>query len=175
MMSILARHVNERKEHFVSHNVIRDLSRLIRTSSGRVEAGPGFHDDSIMSYLIGLYVYYHGNNLSVFGITPGMHNENGEKNTGLLRPSEINPDMVDKALIDGVMELQQKEAETNKVNNWEDMMREAIQKSQRETFKMFQGGHVQNTIFDNTPDTVIDDYESDGVIPMDFFTTINNL
>ena len=40
MMAILARHVNERKEHFVSHNVIRDLSRLIRKPTGRVEAGP---------------------------------------------------------------------------------------------------------------------------------------
>ena len=41
MMSILARHVNERKENFVSHNVIRDLSRLIKKPNGRVEAGPG--------------------------------------------------------------------------------------------------------------------------------------
>ena len=41
MMAILARHVNEYKEKFVTHNVIRDLSRLIRKSSGKVEAGPG--------------------------------------------------------------------------------------------------------------------------------------
>ena len=41
MMSILARHVNEYKEKFITQNIIRDLSRLIRTSSGRVEAGPG--------------------------------------------------------------------------------------------------------------------------------------
>ena len=41
MMAILARRVSENKENFVSHNVIRDLSRLIRKASGRVEAGPG--------------------------------------------------------------------------------------------------------------------------------------
>lgn len=46
MMSILARHVNERKEHFVTHNVIRDLSRLIKKPNGRVEAGPGLTKSS---------------------------------------------------------------------------------------------------------------------------------
>ena len=41
MFAILARHVNEFKEKFVSHNVIRDLSRLIRKPNGKIEAGPG--------------------------------------------------------------------------------------------------------------------------------------
>ena len=43
MMAILARHVNEYKEKFHTHNIIRDLSRLIRKPTGRVEAGPGYH------------------------------------------------------------------------------------------------------------------------------------
>jgi len=51
MMAILARHVNEYKEKFVTHNVIRDLSRLVRKSSGKVEAGPG----SIMRVRINLF------------------------------------------------------------------------------------------------------------------------
>ena len=42
MMAILARHVAEYKEKFVTHNVIRDLSRLIRKSNGKVEAGAGY-------------------------------------------------------------------------------------------------------------------------------------
>ena len=41
MMSILARHVNEYKDKFITHNIIRDLSRLVRTRSGKVEAGSG--------------------------------------------------------------------------------------------------------------------------------------
>lgn len=41
MFSILARHVNEYKHKFVTHNVIRDLSRLVRRSSGKIEAGQG--------------------------------------------------------------------------------------------------------------------------------------
>ena len=41
MFAILARHVAEFKEKFVTHNVIRDLSRLIRKPTGRIEAGAG--------------------------------------------------------------------------------------------------------------------------------------
>lgn len=41
MFAILARHVAEYKDKFVSHNVIRDLSRLVVTRSGKIEAGPG--------------------------------------------------------------------------------------------------------------------------------------
>lgn len=41
MMAILTRHVNEFKEKFITHNVIRDLSRLVKTRSGKIEAGVG--------------------------------------------------------------------------------------------------------------------------------------
>ena len=85
MMAILARHVNEYKEKFVTANITRDLSRLVRTPSGKVAAGSGFHDDSIMSYLIGLYVRYHGNNLEVFGINIGAP-DSVLNNSGLKRP-----------------------------------------------------------------------------------------
>ena len=36
--------LNEFKEKFITHNIIRDLSRLIRKPNGRVESGPGFHN-----------------------------------------------------------------------------------------------------------------------------------
>lgn len=42
MMAILARHVCTYKEKFITHNVTRDLSRLVRTKSGKIEAGEGF-------------------------------------------------------------------------------------------------------------------------------------
>ena len=126
-----------------------------------------------MSYLIALYVYYHGNNLAVFGITPGMHEEQGEKNKGLVRPEEIDPRMVDESIIEAVKQQQQKEAEAASVTNWEDIMKDAIMKAQQETYKMHQSGQIQNTIFDNTPEAVIEDYEENGSIPLDFFSEIN--
>jgi NADP-dependent 3-hydroxy acid dehydrogenase YdfG len=122
-----------------------------------------------------MYVYYHGNNLAVFGITPGMHEEVSEKNKGLIRPEEVDPRLVDNSIIEAVKEQRQKEAEADKVTNWEDIMKDAILQAQQETFKMHQGGQIQNTIFDTTPDAIIDDYEESGSIPLDFFSEINNL
>lgn len=41
MFAILARRISENKDDFVAENVITDISRLVRTSSGKVAAGPG--------------------------------------------------------------------------------------------------------------------------------------
>ena len=173
MFAILARHVNEYKEKFITNNIIRDLSRLIRKSNGRVEAGPGFHDDSIMSYLIALYVYYHGNNLSVFGVNKGMKDEDAN-NKGLKRPDEIDPNLVPQDLINAAKEMEEKEEATKQLTEWEDMMRNAILQSQKQSFQMHQTGNINNSIFTNSMDSVVDSYEDEGSIPMDFFTSINS-
>lgn len=62
MFAILARRVNENKDDFISHNIIRDLSRLIRKASGRIEAGPG----STMSWGPGKSSFIAGNSCYVF-------------------------------------------------------------------------------------------------------------
>ena len=41
MFAILARRISEKKDDFIGENVITDISRLIRTSSGKIVAGPG--------------------------------------------------------------------------------------------------------------------------------------
>lgn len=172
MFAILARRVAEYKENFVSHNVIRDLSRLIKKPSGRIEAGPTFHDDSIMSYLMALYVYYHGNNLEVFGITKGARDED-LNNSGLKRPDEINPDLVSKELIDSAIEQEKKQKIAENEMGWNDMMKAAISKAQKQTFELQKNGMVGDTIFSHTPDAVIDEFEDQGSIPLDFFSEIN--
>lgn len=172
MFAILARHVNEYKEKFITHNIIRDLSRLIRKPSGKIEAGPGFHDDSIMSYLIALYVYYHGNNLTVFGIHKGAQEEE-LNNRGLKRPEEIDPTLVSNEIIQSAIDTANKEKATEQELNWNDMMRNAIQQSQKMTYDLSHAGFVENTIFDNTPEAVLEDYDDVGSIPLDFFSSIN--
>lgn len=169
MFAILARHVNEYKEKFKTRNIIRDLSALVRTKSGRIEAGPGFHDDSIMSYLIALYVYYHGNNLPVFGIIKGE--QNLPNNKGLKRADEIDATLVDRTLIESV---KQQEQLISKQQEWERMMKEASINAQKETYKLYKAGEIKNTVFDNTPDVVMDQYENEGSIDLDFFNTLNN-
>lgn len=168
MMAILARHVNEFKEKFITHNIIRDLSRLVKNSSGKIVAGAGFHDDSIMSYLIALYVYYHGNNLPVFGIIKGEKAED-VKNQGMKRPEEIDTSLVDPALVESVKIQEQQKA----MPSFEELMRKAMTESLKDTYKLKQAGEIENTIFDVTPDTVMDQYDEGGQIDLDFFNTLN--
>lgn len=169
MFAILSTRVNENKEKFITHNITRDLSRLVRTPSGKIEAGQGFHDDSIMSYLVALYVYYHGNNLAVFGITRGM-NPDEPKNKGMKRPEEIDPTLVNPRLIEKV----KAQMEMEKEKNWEEMMRKAAEEAQKETYKLYRSGNISNTIFDHTPDVVMDDYDEGESIDLDFFNELNS-
>lgn len=168
MMSILSRHVNEFKEKFITHNIIRDLSRLVKTRSGKIEAGEGFNDDSIMSYLIALYVYYHGNNLPVFGIIKGEKAED-VKNEGMKRPEEIDTSLVDPALVESVKIQEQQKA----MPSFEELMRKAMTESLKDTYKLQQAGEIENSIFDYTPDVVMDQYDDNGEIDLDFFNTLN--
>ena len=165
MMAILSRRVAEFKDDFVTANITRDLSRLIRRPSGKIEAGPGFHDDSVMSYLIGLYVYYHGDNLAAFGIERGARNED-LNNSGLKRPEEIDPSLVNPELIEYAKKQEKYE---NEVGKFDREMRKAERESQLRTFKLHNAGLIQNDIFSATPDSVIEEYEETGEIDLSLF------
>ena len=54
MIAILSRHVAEYKDKFKTENIIRDLSRLVRTSSGKVAAGSGSNKKYIVRSTINL-------------------------------------------------------------------------------------------------------------------------
>ena len=71
MIDLLFLTVQEHKDRLTSHFVIDDILKLVR-KNGKVQAGAGKHDDSIMSYLIVLYVYTYGKNLNRWGIVKGM-------------------------------------------------------------------------------------------------------
>lgn len=165
MFAILSRRVSENKEDFVTKNIIRDLSGLVRKASGRIEAGPSAHDDSIMSYLITLYVYYHGDNLGMFGITRGARDEDLD-NTGLKRPDEIDPSLVDPALIAAAKKREAQEAEMFK---FEEDMRRAELESQRKTRELHNAGLIQGDIYDHTPEDMIDEYDSMGEVDLSIF------
>lgn len=55
--AILENIMEERKDLLLSPYLVEDVCGLIRKPNGRVEAGSGCHDDNIMSYLIGMFVY----------------------------------------------------------------------------------------------------------------------
>lgn len=55
--AILENLMEERKDILLTKYLVEDICGLIRKPNGRVEAGKGSHDDNIMSYLIGMFVY----------------------------------------------------------------------------------------------------------------------
>ena len=125
------------------------------------------HDDSIMSYLMALYVYYHGNNLIAFGIVKGMR-QNDPQNKGMKRSDEIDPTLVNPELIEQV----QKQEEYDNKATFEEIMRNAIKQSQRDSHTLYQAGVSKSDIFTNTPDAIIEsDNESD--IDLNFFNLLN--
>ena len=121
-----------------------------------------------MSYLICLYVYYHGNNLISFGIIKGLKDEE-IVNSGMKRAEEIDPSLVDRSLIE---EVKERENIENQVS-YDDMMRIAIKNSQKQSYDLYQSGMSKSDVFNNTPDAIIEGYNDGGDIDLNFFNTLN--
>ena len=69
MFDILQSHVSDHKDRLLTKNIVSDIFKLVRMKNGKIAAAAGFHDDSIMSYLIGMYVWYYSKSLSKFGVS----------------------------------------------------------------------------------------------------------
>lgn len=123
-----------------------------------------------MSYLICLYVYYHGNNLNAFGFDPGQA-PMGELHTGLNRESALEfegllPDHVVKSMV-------KSEKDAAVVNNYEDIFRQALAEAQSTTRQMLDSS--LNVSSGSVDAQDFDIAEDDGVIGMDFFDEINGM
>ena len=73
MFELLFQHVDQHKELLNTEYLVDDMCKLIKTSTGRIEADKGEHDDCVMSYLHTIYIYYTGDNLLYFGIDKSLH------------------------------------------------------------------------------------------------------
>ena len=168
MMAILMRHVHEFKDKIYTKNLVNDICDLIKRPSGKIEAVTGKHDDCVMSYLIALYVYYHGNNLPMFGFEKGSQ-EIDNQNQGLKTIDEVS-DAEDILPLDVVNALKAQKAAEN--DSYDDLFRQALRQSQ--TYDKTIGNSKSLSIenIKNPTDDFIDDEE---VIPMDFFRDLNGL
>ena len=79
--------------------------------------------------------------------------------------------MVDPNLVEAVKKQEALEAQAHE---WENNMREAMINAQKETYKLHQAGEISNTIFDATPETMMNQYEDEGEIDLNFFNSLNN-
>ena len=169
MISILMRHVHEFKDIMYGRNLVTDICNLVRFSSGKIAARNGKHDDSVMSYLIALYVYYHGNNLPLFGIIKGSK-EIENQNEGMKRVSDY-PDL-EQLVPQGVVEALKRQEEAER-NTYEDIFRQALESAQESTKQLVNKNLVVDNVYSNTPDELFD-VEDETDIPMSFFSELNN-
>jgi hypothetical protein len=88
MFNLLFTRIRENKDKFIGANIINDMMHLIKDKTGKILAASGHHDDCIMSYLIGMYVLYYGNNLERYGYLKGYVPDDEERNKGLVIDTE---------------------------------------------------------------------------------------
>ncbi len=169
MFAILERHVYEYKDKFVTKNISYDISNLVKSTSGKIAAASGKHDDSIMSYLIGMYVFYHGNNLPMFGFIKGAE-EIQHQNEGISREeytvrakSVLPPEMVNAVAKQMVTEEDEYAA----------IYKRALMKSHEESMRLAKSGLVTSSTYTNTPNEILDDYDDEGSISLSLFDDLN--
>lgn len=168
MFAILSNHIANYKEKFVTKFITEDISRLVKTSSGKVVAGPGFHDDNIMSYLIAMYVFYHGNNLPAFGFVPGSQ-EIKNKNMGINHYSEVE---LKKVLPDAEVRAIQEQREVAKIMDYEALLRETLAREQAHSMSLLNSSlNISSNTYDVTTD--VSPYDDDGEIPLSMFDQWN--
>jgi hypothetical protein len=61
--------VTEKPELVNNLNFYNEIRTLVRDKKGKIQADAGFHDDVVMSYLIGMYAMLYGNTRKKFFVT----------------------------------------------------------------------------------------------------------
>jgi hypothetical protein len=172
MFAILFRRMAEFKDDFVTKNITDDIAHLVRFKSGKIAAAEGQHDDSIMSYLIGMYVWYHGNNLTAFGIVKGSR-EIENQNQGLKRTVEDIENM--DILPADTIATMKKQEQVRKENDYEKIMREALIKAQRQSLELHKKGLVENPTLDRSQEVQLEEIYGNNNIDMSFFDEMNGM
>lgn len=172
MFAILFRRMAEFKDDFVTKNITDDIAHLVRFKSGKIAAAEGAHDDSIMSYLIGMYVWYHGNNLAAFGIIKGSR-EIENQNQGLKRTVEDIENM--DILPADTIATMKKQEQVRKDNDYEKIMREALIKAQRQSLELHKKGLVENPTLDRSQEVQLEEIYGNNSIDMSFFDDMNGM
>ena len=172
MFAILFRRMAEFKDDFVTKNITDDIAHLVRFKSGKIAAAEGAHDDSIMSYLIGMYVWYHGNNLAAFSIIKGSR-EIENQNQGLKRSVEDIENM--DILPADTIATMKKQEQVRKDNDYEKIMREALIKAQRQSLELHKKGLVENPTLDRSQEVQLEEIYGNNNIDMSFFDEMNGM
>lgn len=163
MHKILEQYVHENKEKFVTENITSDISKLI-IKGNRIDHGSGYHDDSLMSYLMVLYVLNVGKSLHNFGFVRGLTEE--EKERGLIEEETENLyQTLNERYGEGTFVRDREEEERAK---HEQMLLEARRRSQQMDMLINPNQGAINLDY-------LDDFNNPTTdIPLDFFDELNS-
>lgn len=125
-----------------------------------------------MSYLIGMYVWYHGNNLPAFNVIKGAK-EIENQNKGLKRTVEDIENM--DILPADTIEAMKRQEKVRKENDYETIMREALIKAQRESLELHKKGLVENETLDRSQEVQLEEIYGNNSIDMSFFDEMNGM
>lgn len=172
MFSILADRIKTHKEKFITQNITRDISKLIQKGN-KILAMPPWHDDSVMSYNIGMYVLKYGNNLSIFGFERGdVAGETLKEHQGLLSPETIDVNSVSDSVRQFV-EVEQRRSETSV--DYNDILRNAMERAQRQSKAFASHNITTNTPYNYTPNgSFYDDFDEAGEDVLDFLREVDS-
>ena len=120
-----------------------------------------------MSYFIGLYVYYHGNNLQYFGFYRTDIYEGVELNQGVSRP-----DLRD-ILPSDVVNKMERDQEIQKEMDYEKIFREALIQSQEQSKNLAKSKAIKSSNFYNNTEKYILDDDDSGALDLDIFNSLN--
>lgn len=164
MFAILANRISRYKDSFVTKNISEDIARLEKKGQ-RIEAKQGFHDDSIMSYLIAMYVLFNGNNLLYFGLN--RHDKDIDmSNSGMKRIDDYDVSLLPEDIVKTLREREEQE----KKENYEDILRRAMIESEKESAALAKAGLIENPYVNEAPAFA----SNDNSISMDFFSELNS-
>jgi hypothetical protein len=161
MFTILEAHMAEYKDKFVTENIINDLVSLVRKKNGRIEHASGFHDDSLFSFLLALYVFYHGKNLHRFGFVRGQVPGEDDRNKGLTLEEVYDemPEDMKQAFANFSVKTEE---------DYQAKMRAEIEAARRES------AYVDQLIRPINSAENFDTFENDEDVPLDFFDDLND-
>ena len=168
MFGILADRIKNYKNEFVGQNVTRDITKLVKKGT-KILAKEPWHDDSVMSYLIAMYVYYYGNNLEAFGFSKGDILYQDELNQGMIRPEDIDLSSVPES----VVEFVEADIRKNSAPSYEEIYRQTLLREQQKEAILHKKGLVQNATLDNTVQNTNDYLEFEDNHDMSFLDELN--
>jgi hypothetical protein len=170
--------MEERKELICTPYIVEDVCGLIRKPNGKVEAGTGNHDDNIMSYLMGLFIYFNApyEKLAEYGIRRGEsdnYNSNDYDEKGnitqegtLNKLKEMLPSLPD-SFKEVIMEaLNKKDPITDAINYAKEI------KETRQLFAIENGSEIES---DNMLEITQTNYPDDVAFWNNFDDNIWNL